>query len=162
MLLVAMAAYVTRVAAYTLITDPRYVLLVEPLHGITYTLTQLATVAEMTALAPPHLQATSQSYLAVARTVGTIVGTVGGSQVMQRAGPAVAYTSAGGLVALTAVAYAAAAATFERRVGGGGDPRRGGGAAEEADGGGRTRRPGGTRGGGGAASSPPPVACAGW
>ena len=88
--------------------SPRYVLLFEPLHGITYTLTQLATVAEMAALAPPHLQATSQSYLAVARTFGTIVGTVGGSQVMQRAGPAVAYTWAGGLVAVR---------SEERRVG---------------------------------------------
>lgn len=105
MLLTAMACYVVRVTVYRSVSDPRYVLFAEPLHGVTFTLMNLATVAEASRLAPPHLQATGQAFISVVRTVGTIVGTIGGSAVMQWAGSAVAYGVAGGLVAAAAVAY---------------------------------------------------------
>ncbi|GAB0492155.1 hypothetical protein MMPV_003415 [Pyropia vietnamensis] len=105
MLLTAMVCYCIRVAVYVNISDPRYVLFVEPLHGVTFTLMNLATVAEASRLAPPHLQSTGQAFISVVRTVGTIVGTLGGSAVMQWAGSTVAYGVAGGLVAAAAVAY---------------------------------------------------------
>jgi hypothetical protein len=58
MMLVAMLCYFTRVVVYTLISKKRnwLVLLVEPLHGMTYSLSNLATVSQMSEMAPPHLQ----------------------------------------------------------------------------------------------------------
>ncbi|KAK1861990.1 hypothetical protein I4F81_004567 [Pyropia yezoensis] len=117
MLLIAMACYVVQVAVYVCISDPRYVLFVEPLHGVTFSLMNIATVAEASRLAPPHLQATGQAFISVVRTVGTIVGTVGGSAVMQWAGSTVAYGVAGVLVATAAVVYGLVA-WIERRHGG--------------------------------------------
>lgn len=111
-----MVCYCIRVAVYVSISDPRYVLFVEPLHGVTFTLMNLATVAEASRLAPPHLQATGQAFISVVRTVGTIVGTLGGAAVMQWAGSTVAYGWAGGLVAAAAVAYGCVA-WCERREG---------------------------------------------
>ena len=77
----------------------------------------IATVAEASRLAPSHLQATGQAFISVVRTVGTNVGTVGGSAVMQWAGSTVAYGVAGVLVATAAVVYGLVA-WIERRHGG--------------------------------------------
>jgi predicted MFS family arabinose efflux permease len=117
MMLMGMGCYCTRVLYYTTIPDSHAwrVLLVEPLHGVTFGLIQMASVAEMARLAPGHLQATGQSFLSVARTVGTLIGSLGGGYVMQTHGPAVAYRAAAGVVACAAVVYGATAALCKRR-----------------------------------------------
>ncbi|OSX71809.1 hypothetical protein BU14_0500s0008 [Porphyra umbilicalis] len=122
LLLAGMACYVTRVVAYTLVPADHagWVLLVEPLHGVTYALVQMASVREAARVAPPALQATGQSFLAVAANGGAIVGTAGGGAVMHAWGAAAAYRTAAALVAVAAVAYAAS-------VGGGGGGALGGG-----------------------------------
>jgi predicted MFS family arabinose efflux permease len=107
MLLVAMACYCSRVYYYTLVGKEHawYVLLLEPLHGVTYALSASASVSEMSRLAPPHLQATGQSFLSVARMIGSVIGTVGGGYVMQHHGSLVLYRGAAVIVAVAAVLY---------------------------------------------------------
>lgn len=106
LMLMGMAFYVVRVLYYTLITDPWMVLLVEPLHGVTFSFVQMAAVLEMSRLAPPNLQTTAQSVLSVARMVGSVIGTVGGGIVMEKAGAPTAYRAAAVLIAASALFYA--------------------------------------------------------
>ena len=46
--------------AYTLFSDPWMILLVEPLHGVTYALLQLSSVLYAAKLAPKGLETTTQ------------------------------------------------------------------------------------------------------
>ena len=108
MLLIAMFSYVTRVVYYTLVPEkqPWLVLLAEPLHGVTYSLLQMASVVEMSNLAPPHLQVTAQSVMLGSRKLGCLIGTLGGSFVMERYGSKLAYRIAAGLVTCASTLYA--------------------------------------------------------
>lgn len=120
LLLTGTFCYVTRVVVYTLVgpAHPARVLAVEPLHGVTYALVQMASVREVARRAPPRLAATAQSVLAVAANVGTIAGTAGGGAVMQRWGAVVAYR--GAAAAVTAAAAVYAVLTLRWEAGGGG------------------------------------------
>lgn len=106
LMLGGMFCYVTRVIGYTLVSTGEHVIFFEPLHGVTYALIQLASVQEMSRLAPPHLQTTGQSFLAIAKSVGSFGGNVGGGYIMGRYGPKVAYRCAAGLVSAASVVYA--------------------------------------------------------
>lgn len=108
MLLMAMLSYCSRVYYYTLVGKEHawYVLLLEPLHGVTFALSANASVMEMSRLAPPHLQATGQSFLSVAKRMGTIFGNVVGGWVMAHYGSVVLYRGAAMVIAVAAVVYA--------------------------------------------------------
>ena len=60
LLLVASASYCVRVVAYTMVDDPWFVLLVEPLHGVTFACSQLAAVHYTDRIAPPGLKTSAQ------------------------------------------------------------------------------------------------------
>lgn len=107
MLLVAMFSYSSRVFYYTLVGKEHawYVLLLEPLHGVTYALSANASVIEMSRLAPPHLQATGQSFLAAAKMLGTIFGNVVGGWVMSHYGSVVLYRGAALVITVVAIVY---------------------------------------------------------
>lgn len=107
MLLMAMFSYSSRVFYYTLVGKEHawYVLLLEPLHGVTYALSANASVMEMSRLAPPHLQATGQSFLSVAKMVGTILGNAVGGWIMAHYGSVVLYRGAALVIAVAAVVY---------------------------------------------------------
>jgi hypothetical protein len=53
MQIIACVSYVVRVVAYSLFTDPWMILIVEPLHGVTFAFLQLASVHYVAHLAPP-------------------------------------------------------------------------------------------------------------
>ena len=57
--MIACGAYVVRVVAYSVFTDPWLILTVEPLHGVTFAFLQLASVHYVAQLAPAgkHLRA---------------------------------------------------------------------------------------------------------
>jgi MFS_1 like family len=116
MMLVAMLCYFTRVAFYTIVPREHawLVLLVEPLHGLTYSLSNMATVSTMSDMAPPHLQATGQSFLSVAEKLGRLGGTLFGSYIMQRYGSVIAYRGFAMLVACSAVLFGTTA-LFSRK-----------------------------------------------
>lgn len=106
LLLMGMGFYVARVLYYTLITEPWMVLLVEPLHGVTFSFVQMAAVLEMSRLGPPNLQTTAQSVLSIARMLGSVLGTVGGGILMEKYGAPTAYRAAAALVTASAAFYA--------------------------------------------------------
>jgi hypothetical protein len=66
LLMVAHVAYSVRVFGYTLITAPWQVLLLEPLHGVTYACYALSSVTLLARFAPAHLQSSTQGVKAVA------------------------------------------------------------------------------------------------
>ncbi|GAB0489067.1 hypothetical protein MMPV_000283 [Pyropia vietnamensis] len=119
LLLTGTFCYVTRVVVYTLVGAPHAwrVLAVEPLHGVTYALVQMASVREVARRAPPRLAATAQSVLAVAANVGTIAGTAGGGAVMQRWGAVTAYRGAAAAVTVAAAIYAGLTLRWEAAEG---------------------------------------------
>ena len=94
LILAGMAAYVVRVVVYTLVSDAAFVLVVEPLHGVTYSFMQTSLVAYMADVAPPGTTSTGQGLLNLCRDVGRLVGTVGGGFVLQELGSSVMYRSA--------------------------------------------------------------------
>lgn len=106
LLLMGMGFYVLRVLYYTLITKPWMVLLVEPLHGVTFSFVQMAAVLEMSRLGPPNLQTTAQSVLSVSRMIGSVFGTIGGGFLMEKYGAATAYRASAALVTASAALYA--------------------------------------------------------
>lgn len=107
MLLFGILCYVVRVVIYTVL-DPEHawlILLVEPLHGVTYSMVTTATVLEMSAHSPPELETMGQSILAASRMLGTVVGTLGGSIAMERIGSIITYRAAAALVSIAGLMY---------------------------------------------------------
>ena len=72
----AAVAYLVRVVGYTLIPEGAmaWVLLLEPLHGVTYGAAATSNVEYMARLSPRGYEATSQGLLSGLRGVGSIVG----------------------------------------------------------------------------------------
>ena len=72
----AAVAYMVRVIGYTLIPEGAmaWVLLLEPLHGITYGAAATSNVEYMAQLTPKGYEATSQGLLSGLRGIGSIVG----------------------------------------------------------------------------------------
>ncbi|GBG33935.1 Major facilitator superfamily domain-containing protein 6 [Hondaea fermentalgiana] len=100
-------AYSLRVFAYTLVPkDHGYlILLCEPLHGVTYALIQLASVLIVSDMAPAGLESFAQSSIMACRSIGTSLGLVVGSAVMESYGAAVMYRGASVVVLLMAFIY---------------------------------------------------------
>jgi len=61
MLIIGQLAFVVRVFGYTLVSGPIWILLLEPLHGVTYGLIQSASVLLVSRLADPGLESTAQA-----------------------------------------------------------------------------------------------------
>lgn len=98
MIFIAMFCYVTRVYVYTLAENPWVILLVEPLHGITYAFLQMSLVGIMSAVVlegkervKPH--SVAQGVLSMFKDVGRFTGTLVGSFVLgdKNFGPIVLY-----------------------------------------------------------------------
>ena len=101
--LIGMTCYVTRVIAYTLIDVPWTVLLVEPLHGLTYATIQTASVSYIHSRCPKDRVAEGQGYVSLVRAIGQFMGTTVGSAVLQTFGSAVMYRLAAIFVTVAAV-----------------------------------------------------------
>jgi len=102
LLLCGMLAYCVRVIAYTLITpETRWILLlIEPLHGVTYTMVSLASIHHITSLSPKNYEGFSQGALTSARAVGSSLGNLAGSVAMETYGPKPTYRVSACLVLL--------------------------------------------------------------
>lgn len=103
---VAMIAYGTRVFGYTFVPNGWWVLLLEPLHGVTYGCAQLAAVDFASEFCPPGLEATSQTLMGILRYgIGYVIGNAIAGVVEERFGPNTLYRGAGLSVLLSLLVY---------------------------------------------------------
>ena len=85
--LVSLIVFTIRFVAYSFLTDPWFVLLIEPLHGITFGLSQAACASYMRAVTPADMQAGAQTIaFGVKSGLGKGVGNVVAGVVWNRYG----------------------------------------------------------------------------
>lgn len=100
-----MCSYIVRVVAYTVIANPWYVLIVEPLHGITFASVYTATVAFVYDHCPKDRISEGQGIRSLMSTVAGVSATTGGSRVLDVYGAKILYRGFAGLCGLTLVVY---------------------------------------------------------
>jgi len=107
LLVTGLLSYAFRVFGYTMI-DPSHrwlVLILEPLHGLTYATIQLSIVHHMTSLAPKGYENFAQAILTAAKALGAAIGVLGGSIAMDRLGATTTYHIAGTMVFVMTAIY---------------------------------------------------------
>lgn len=100
LLCIATLSYAVRVVGYTLIpksTDWE-ILFLEPLHGVTFGCSKLASVDFMSAFAPDGYQASGQALLGALQGVGGLIGTSAGGEVEEMFGYKTLYRAAAAAV----------------------------------------------------------------
>ena len=102
---IAHIAYVCRVVGYTVIPNPWWLLVLEPLHGVTYACFQLSSVAIASKLANNKLQSTAQGLRSSFLNFGAFIGYVIGGIVMERFNSYILYRVMAGIVLLTLILY---------------------------------------------------------
>ena len=101
-------AYIVRVIGYTLVRRGAWVLLFEPLHGVTIALSSTACVEVMASITPPDLAATGQMFLNSVRSLlGSTTGVIVGGYLIQVWGEAVLYRCAAMMVTIGLFAFLA-------------------------------------------------------
>ena len=103
---IATASYAVRTVAYTLVQNRWYVLLCEPLHGVTYSAAHTASVAFVAERTPPHLEASAQSLLQALGALGTSSGTVLGGYILDERGATFLYRGAAVVIMSATLAFA--------------------------------------------------------
>jgi MFS transporter, PPP family, 3-phenylpropionic acid transporter len=101
----AIAVYTLRLALYSVITDPYWVLPVQTLHGLSYGAFLIATVTMVHRLAGKELAASSQTLLAATFGGGNITGALIGGVLLGASGTDVLFGAAAALMLATLIAY---------------------------------------------------------
>jgi Na+/melibiose symporter-like transporter len=93
MLLMACVCYMTRVVGYSMVPkgQPWWVLLFEPLHGITYACASLSSVDFVAQLVPEGYEASGQGMLSSFRGCGSVIGLLIGGYGEELLGPRIMY-----------------------------------------------------------------------
>ena len=147
-LAITCVAYIVRLLAYAILHDPVYVLLIEPLHGITYALMWNASAAYAHQISPPGMNSTAQGILAgVHWGLGLGLGALFGGLVYEAYGARVMFRSSA-MAPIISLVLLALHVLFKNPGGGGGG---GGGGSSGGDGGKNMTKVGG---GGGEATVP--------
>ena len=103
---VAGLCWIVRGVGYTLIPGGAWILLFEPLHGVTYAAWQTSSVELMASITPPHLSASGQTFLASVRTLlATATGNLFGGMIIDQFGEAALYRGVAVLVAFGLFQY---------------------------------------------------------
>ena len=106
LLLIAMAAYVVRLAAYALMPSVWFVLPIQALHGMTFAAMWVAGVSYAYELAPPGLGATAQGlFTGVTMGLGTATGALVGGLLYDLVGPEAMFMWVALVVALGMFAF---------------------------------------------------------
>ena len=79
---IAMGSFVVRVLGYTVVPGAAWLLLLEPLHGVTYSCFTLATVHYLNEHVPMHMISTAQGFMSSITACGAAAGAVLGGWVM--------------------------------------------------------------------------------
>jgi MFS family permease len=93
LLLAANVAFVMRIVGYTVIPDGHilWVLLLEPLHGVTYACSQTAVVEYVAERMPRGAEASGQGIVNFVRGIGSVIGLCLGGVIQDTLGPRVLY-----------------------------------------------------------------------
>jgi MFS family permease len=107
LLLVAAGCYITRVIGYTLIPEGKValVLLLEPLHGVTFACATTAGVEVLSRLTPRGSEATAQSLLQLFVGAGSVMGLLFGGWATEALGQRIMYRMAALVVLLGSVVF---------------------------------------------------------
>ena len=108
LLLVAAGCYITRVIGYTLIPEGKVylVLLLEPLHGVTFACATTAGVEVLSQLTPRGSEGTAQSLLQLFVGTGAVLGLLFGGWAVEALGPRMMYRMAALVVLLGSSLFA--------------------------------------------------------
>lgn len=109
LLLLAAACYITRVIGYSFIPPGHtaWVLLLEPLHGVTYACAQTAMVEFVARILPDGYEATGQGLVGVFKGAGSVLGLLLGGWAEQTVGPRIMYRVSAGVVSMGCVVFSA-------------------------------------------------------
>ena len=105
--LVAGLSYVLRVVGYTLIPTNHvaFVLLLEPLHGVTYACSQTSSVDFVAQLMPKGSEASGQGLLGAFKGLGSVVGLFLGGLLEEKLGPRVMYRILASIVTVGMIVF---------------------------------------------------------
>ena len=97
---IACLTYILRVVAYTLIPNGHviFVLLFEPLHGVTYACSTTSAVEFASRLSPTGYESSGQGFLSLITGIGSVVGLSMGGWIEEVLGPKVLYRSYAAIV----------------------------------------------------------------
>lgn len=98
-------AFVIRVVSYSIVSSAWQVLLLEPLHGLTYAAFHAASVAYVSERCSPRFEATGQSILQFVSGIGSAIGSGSGGFIMQRFGSRALYRIGGFAVLVATVGF---------------------------------------------------------
>jgi len=79
---IAMGSFVVRVFGYTVVPNATWLLLLEPLHGVTYSCFTLATVHYLNEHVPMHMISTAQGFMSSVTACGSAIGALLGGWLM--------------------------------------------------------------------------------
>jgi predicted MFS family arabinose efflux permease len=118
LLLVAALCYIVRAIGYSFIPKGHiaYVLILEPLHGITYACGQTASVDMAAKCMPKGYEATGQSLISVVRGFGSFLGVWLGGWAMDKWGPRLMYRGSSFVVLVGASVFGLALTLATRRL----------------------------------------------
>lgn len=114
--LIGALALLVRMIGYSFATNGWQILLVEPLHGMTFASADAAAVAFVAANAPGGAHAVAQSVIFVVRAVGMAVGSIAGGIVLEWYGAKTLYLSIAFIVLAATVLFAVVGAMTHRRA----------------------------------------------
>jgi MFS family permease len=111
LLLVACACYIIRVIGYSYIPKGHmmYVMLLEPLHGVTYACSQTASVDTAARSMPQGYEATGQSFMYLIRGLGSCIGLWLGGRAMDHLGPRLMYRASSAVALVGSLVFAVVA-----------------------------------------------------
>jgi predicted MFS family arabinose efflux permease len=107
LMMIAHAAYCVRVVGYTFIGNfgHGWILLLEPLHGVTFACFQLTAVVKLGKLAPPNLSNSIQGVRSTVTNLGRIIGSILGGYILQHYGATTLYRSYAAVVGGVGILY---------------------------------------------------------
>lgn len=109
--------YSFRVVGYTLCPGGWYVLLFEPMHGVTIATHTTASVELVASITPAAFAATGQAFYGLVRSgVGSMLGSLVGGAIIRRYGESACYRSSAVVVLVGLTIYVAAWGFSRRRV----------------------------------------------
>ena len=104
---IACLAYIIRVVAYTCIPKGHMilVLLVEPLHGVTYACSKTSSVEFAARLSPTGYESSGQGVISMIFGIGSVLGLSLGGWIEEALGPIILYRSYAAIVAIGLVIF---------------------------------------------------------
>ena len=102
---IAMGSFVVRVFGYTFVPSAGWMLLLEPLHGVTFSCFTLASVHYLNEYVPMHMISTAQGFMSFVNAADSAVGAILGGWLMDKANGGVILFQADGVIMSIALAF---------------------------------------------------------